>query len=105
MATIEKATILHEFGHLSGLWHEDLMAIEGYDSRKLSNVMSTAPAFCHAYDKNSIMSEAYRGTLLRQNQTQQIEIALSSGDIHALRCLYVYPLDGFQQHCNPSVEP
>ena len=99
---------LHEFAHIAGLYHQE----DGSDPFTLYELDEE-------YDRNSIMSyklldhlEEY-GLSFLQDKTNQIvfadqnnaklystvdksqsrvevKVALSSGDINALRCLYVY---------------
>ena len=120
-----KETAIHEFGHVAGLVHEDNIR-DNWDFQKWGQTQTSA------YDTNSLMSYTFeamineRGlkfiqspslrlvrsdpmnTMIRKTADKEeveIRITLSSGDLHALRCLYVYEDTLRERICRADEEP
>ena len=95
---------LHEFGHLSGLKHEDSQSLSNETSESFNPKTSQIVSL---YDPESIMGYHYGHDVLRKHGIPENSrgIVLSDGDLHALRCLYQYSVEEKEKICNPSHIP
>jgi len=123
---------LHEFGHLSGLHHEhmndpdlieflnkqteeqhvvatsvkDDVSVMNYEFNLL--VQHKGLNFIQPKSKRAISSESNIVKIKSINETQEevgISIGLSNGDIHALKCLYVYSASEKKTKCISNYVP
>lgn len=127
-----RITALHEFGHLSGLHHEhmndpdlidflnkqsedqhvvatsvkDDVSVMNYEFNLL--VQNKGLNFIQLKSKRAVSSESNIVKIKSINESQEevnITIGLSSGDIHALKCLYVYSVAEKKTICNSNYVP
>jgi len=89
-----KFMALHEFGHIAGLRHEHIRAIEGEEWHD--------PLFFSVYDRRSVMNYIFMGELEENGLAITVgkKIELSPLDVHGLRCLYVYDQENFNSLCH-----
>ncbi len=123
---------LHEFGHLSGLHHEhmndpdlieflnkqsedqhvvatsvkDDVSVMNYEFNLL--VQDKGLNFIQRKSKRAVSTESNIVKIKSINENEEevnISIGLSSGDTHALKCLYVYSASEKKSKCNSKYVP
>jgi hypothetical protein len=123
---------LHEFGHISGLHHEhtndpdlieflnkqsedqhvvatsvkDDVSVMNYEFNLL--VQDKGLNFIQRKSKRAVSSESNIVKIKSINENEEevnISIGLSSGDTHALKCLYVYSASEKKAKCNSKYVP
>jgi hypothetical protein len=127
-----RITALHEFGHLSGLYHEhmndpdlieflnkqsedqhvvatsvkDDISVMNYEFNLL--VQNKGLNFIQQKSNRAVRSESNIVKIKSINENEEevnISIGLSNGDIHALKCLYVYSASEKKSKCNSNYVP
>lgn len=125
-----RMTALHEFGHLSGLYHEHdnhpkvilslqqsnetVIPTSKLDEFSVMNYNFNLKLRSNGlhFEQNKldrIFSEESRTVRIKsisnQSEAVDIQIGLSAGDINALKCLYVYSDDLIKKNCNSQANP